>query len=61
MCRSILKRDSNSMEDYFKSTDSGYGMEVRRSKSFEERELEYKKAKRRIFEVPNPRLNKATF
>ncbi|KAH1000945.1 hypothetical protein HUJ04_013213 [Dendroctonus ponderosae] len=49
--RSILKRDSNSMEDYFKSTDSGYGMEVRRSKSFEERELEYKKAKRRIFEM----------
>ncbi|KAL1501888.1 hypothetical protein ABEB36_007128 [Hypothenemus hampei] len=48
--RSILKRDSNSIEDYcFKSPDRGFGSEGRRSKSFEEREEEYERAKRRIF------------
>lgn len=48
--RSILKRDSNSMEDYgFKSPDRQYSLESRRSKSFEEREEEYEKVRRRIF------------
>ncbi|XP_060536408.1 cAMP-regulated phosphoprotein 21 isoform X3 [Cylas formicarius] len=48
--RSILKRDSNSIEDYcFKSPDRGYNSENRRSKSFEEREEEYEKARKRIF------------
>ncbi|RZB54402.1 cAMP-regulated phosphoprotein 21, partial [Asbolus verrucosus] len=48
--RSILKRDSNSIEDYnFKSPDRQYTMENRRSKSFEEREEEYAKVRRRIF------------
>ncbi|CAG9763991.1 unnamed protein product [Ceutorhynchus assimilis] len=49
--RSILKRDSSSIEDYcFKSPDRGYNsMEGRRSKSFEEREEEYERARRRIF------------
>ncbi|XP_030766514.1 cAMP-regulated phosphoprotein 21 isoform X2 [Sitophilus oryzae] len=48
--RSILKRDSNSIEDYcFKSPERGYSLESRRSKSFEEREEEYEKARRRIF------------
>jgi encore-like protein len=48
--RSILKRDSTSMEDYnFKSPDRQYTMENRRSKSFEEREEEYAKVRRRIF------------
>lgn len=50
--RSILKRDSSSIEDYcFKSPDRGsYGLDSsRRSKSFEEREEEYEKARRRIF------------
>lgn len=47
--RSILKRDSNSIEDYnFKSPDRSFN-ENRRSKSFEEREEEYEKARRRIF------------
>lgn len=48
--RSILKRDSNSTEDYnFKSPDRAFSMENRRSKSFEEREEEYEKVRRRIF------------
>ncbi|CAG9860010.1 unnamed protein product [Phyllotreta striolata] len=48
--RSILKRDSNSIDDYsFKSPDRSYGSDSRRSKSFEEREEEYEKARRRIF------------
>lgn len=48
--RSILKRDSNSIDDYsFKSPDRSFGSESRRSKSFEEREEEYEKARRRIF------------
>ncbi|XP_050296005.1 cAMP-regulated phosphoprotein 21 isoform X2 [Anthonomus grandis grandis] len=49
--RSILKRDSNSIEDYcFKSPErGGYGLDGRRSKSFEEREEEYERARRRIF------------
>ncbi|XP_072388569.1 uncharacterized protein enc isoform X1 [Diabrotica undecimpunctata] len=48
--RSILKRDSNSMDGYsFKSPDRSFGSENRRSKSFEEREEEYEKARRRIF------------
>lgn len=48
--RSILKRDSNSIEDYcFKSPERGYSLEGRRSKSFEEREEEYERARRRIF------------
>ncbi|XP_063918685.1 cAMP-regulated phosphoprotein 21 isoform X3 [Zophobas morio] len=48
--RSILKRDSNSVEDYgFKSPDRQYSLENRRSKSFEEREEEYAKVRRRIF------------
>ncbi|CAH1975871.1 unnamed protein product [Acanthoscelides obtectus] len=48
--RSILKRDSNSIEDYsFKSPDRSCSSENRRSKSFEEREEEYEKARRRIF------------
>nr|XP_022901766.1 cAMP-regulated phosphoprotein 21 isoform X1 [Onthophagus taurus]XP_022901767.1 cAMP-regulated phosphoprotein 21 isoform X1 [Onthophagus taurus]XP_022901768.1 cAMP-regulated phosphoprotein 21 isoform X1 [Onthophagus taurus] len=48
--RSILKRDSNSMEDYsFKSPDRQSSYESRRSKSIEEREEEYKRARRRIF------------
>ncbi|KAL3288472.1 hypothetical protein HHI36_002916 [Cryptolaemus montrouzieri] len=42
--KSILKRDSNSIEDYnFKSPDRHFGLENRRSKSFEEREEEYEK------------------
>ncbi|CAH0550982.1 unnamed protein product [Brassicogethes aeneus] len=48
--RSILKRDSNSIEDYgFKSPDRSFSLENRRSKSFEEREEEYEKVRRRIF------------
>lgn len=48
--RSILKRDSGSCEDYnFKSPDRQLSMENRRSKSFEEREEEYEKVRRRIF------------
>ncbi|CAG9813177.1 unnamed protein product [Phaedon cochleariae] len=48
--RSILKRDSSSIEDYsFKSPDRSYSLENRRSKSFEEREEEYEKVRRRIF------------
>ncbi|XP_049823795.1 cAMP-regulated phosphoprotein 21 isoform X3 [Aethina tumida] len=48
--RSILKRDSNSIEDYgFKSPDRSLSLENRRSKSFEEREEEYEKVRRRIF------------
>lgn len=48
--RSILKRDSNSVEDYnFKSPDRQHSFESRRSKSFEEREEEYEKVRRRIF------------
>ncbi|XP_057655106.1 cAMP-regulated phosphoprotein 21 isoform X2 [Diorhabda carinulata] len=48
--RSILKRDSNSIDDYsFKSPDRSFGSESRRSKSIEEREEEYEKARRRIF------------
>ncbi|KAL3288473.1 hypothetical protein HHI36_002916 [Cryptolaemus montrouzieri] len=48
--KSILKRDSNSIEDYnFKSPDRHFGLENRRSKSFEEREEEYEKVRKRIF------------
>ncbi|XP_020283398.1 cAMP-regulated phosphoprotein 21 isoform X2 [Pseudomyrmex gracilis] len=47
--RSILKRDSNSFEDSFKSPDRMSGDYCRRSKSFEEREEEYERARRRIF------------
>lgn len=48
--RSILKRDSNSIEDYnFKSPNRQSSFENRRSKSIEEREEEYQKAKKRIF------------
>ncbi|XP_034951813.1 protein encore isoform X2 [Chelonus insularis] len=49
--RSILKRDSSSFEDgyNFKSPDRLSGDYGRRSKSFEEREEEYEKARRRIF------------
>lgn len=48
--RSILKRDSNSFEDCnYKSPDRNIGLENRRSKSFEEREEEYAKVRRRIF------------
>lgn len=48
--RSILKRDSNSVDEYgFKSPDRQHGFENRRSKSFEEREEEYEKVRRRIF------------
>lgn len=49
--RSILKRDSNSFEEScFKSPDRQLlSMENRRSKSFEEREEEYEKVRRRIF------------
>ncbi|GJQ81038.1 putative nucleic acid binding protein [Trypoxylus dichotomus] len=47
--RSILKRDSNSIEDYsFKSPNRQHGFE-KRSKSIEEREEEYLKIKKRIF------------
>lgn len=48
--RSILKRDSNSFEDCtgYKSPDRAMGLD-RRSKSFEEREEEYEKVRRRIF------------
>lgn len=49
--RSILKRDSSSFEDSFnfKSPDRMSGDYCRRSKSFEEREEEYERARRRIF------------
>ncbi|XP_015602787.1 cAMP-regulated phosphoprotein 21 isoform X2 [Cephus cinctus] len=49
--RSILKRDSSSFEDSFnfKSPDRLSGDYCRRSKSFEEREEEYERARRRIF------------
>lgn len=50
--RSILKRDSSSFEDCrYKSPERGghLGLESRRSKSFEEREEEYEKVRRRIF------------
>lgn len=57
--RSILKRDSNSFEECYSSSKSPERqmlcMENRRSKSFEEREEEYEKVRRRIFnrEVPS--------
>ncbi|XP_051172689.1 R3H domain-containing protein 1 isoform X1 [Leptopilina boulardi] len=49
--RSILKRDSSSFEDSFnfKSPDRLSGEYCRRSKSFEEREEEYERARQRIF------------
>ncbi|PSN44220.1 hypothetical protein C0J52_19738 [Blattella germanica] len=49
--RSILKRDSSSFEEScsFKSPERQYSSESRRSKSFEEREEEYEKARKRIF------------
>ncbi|XP_076293139.1 uncharacterized protein LOC143215156 isoform X3 [Lasioglossum baleicum] len=49
--RSILKRDSSSFEDNFnfKSPDRLSGDYCRQSKSFEEREEEYERARRRIF------------
>uniref|UniRef100_A0A1B6DE93 cAMP-regulated phosphoprotein 21 n=2 Tax=Clastoptera arizonana TaxID=38151 RepID=A0A1B6DE93_9HEMI len=49
--RSILKRDSSSFDETstFKSHDRQLTCESRRSKSFEEREEEYEKVKRRIF------------
>ncbi|XP_046747116.1 cAMP-regulated phosphoprotein 21 isoform X2 [Diprion similis] len=49
--RSILKRDSNSFEESFnfKSPDRFIADYCRRSKSFEEREEEYERARRRIF------------
>ncbi|XP_031773147.1 cAMP-regulated phosphoprotein 21-like isoform X3 [Apis florea] len=49
--RSILKRDSNSFEDSFnfKSPDRLSGDYCRQNKSFEEREEEYERARRRIF------------
>ncbi|XP_045481660.1 cAMP-regulated phosphoprotein 21 isoform X1 [Harmonia axyridis] len=56
--RSILKRESNSSDDYnFKSPDRGYGMENRRSKSFEEREEEYEKVRKRIFKGQRKDIN----
>ncbi|XP_046681881.1 cAMP-regulated phosphoprotein 21 isoform X3 [Homalodisca vitripennis] len=53
--RSILKRDSASFEDTtsFKSPDRHTADPPRRSKSFEEREEEYEKARRRIFHQEN--------
>uniref|UniRef100_A0A0A9W225 cAMP-regulated phosphoprotein 21 n=2 Tax=Lygus hesperus TaxID=30085 RepID=A0A0A9W225_LYGHE len=49
--RSILKRDSSSFDETgsFKNGDRMLGGDSRRSKSFEEREEEYEKARRRIF------------
>ncbi|CAL7933211.1 unnamed protein product [Xylocopa violacea] len=49
--RSILKRDSSSFEDSFnfKSPDRLSGEYCRQNKSFEEREEEYERARRRIF------------
>ncbi|XP_014245250.1 cAMP-regulated phosphoprotein 21-like isoform X3 [Cimex lectularius] len=49
--RSILKRDSSSFEETgsFKSGERMLNGDSRRSKSFEEREEEYEKARRRIF------------
>lgn len=49
--RSILKRDSNSFEDSFnfKSPDRLSGDYCRRSKSFEERQEQYERTRRRIF------------
>lgn len=48
--RLILKRDSNSVEEYsLKSPERQHSFENRRSKSLEERVEEYEKAKRRIF------------
>ncbi|XP_068241704.1 cAMP-regulated phosphoprotein 21-like isoform X8 [Palaemon carinicauda] len=49
--RSILKRDSSSFDDgsNYKSLDRQYSSESRRSKSFEEREEEYEKVRKRIF------------
>lgn len=49
--RSILKRDSNSTEEcQFTSPDRQDNAESRRSRSFEEREEEYAKIRRRIFD-----------
>ncbi|XP_050733307.1 R3H domain-containing protein 1-like isoform X3 [Eriocheir sinensis] len=49
--RSILKRDSSSFDDSsnYKSLDRQFSSESRRSKSFEEREEEYEKVRKRIF------------
>lgn len=49
--RCILKRDANSFEDSFnfKSPDRLSGGYCRRSKSFEERAVEYEKVRERIF------------
>ncbi|KAK9512005.1 hypothetical protein O3M35_000560 [Rhynocoris fuscipes] len=49
--RSILKRDSSSFDETgsFKSGERMLNGDSRRSKSFEEREEEYEKARRRIF------------
>lgn len=50
--RRLLQRDSNSVEDYsFKSSDRQHSFESRRSKSFEEREEQYKEVRRRIFNI----------
>jgi encore-like protein len=60
--RSILKRDSSSFEDNFnfKSPDRISGEYCRRSKSFEEREEEYEKARRRIFKESSGKSDEAT-
>ncbi|XP_063217626.1 cAMP-regulated phosphoprotein 21 isoform X2 [Bacillus rossius redtenbacheri] len=49
--RSILKRDSSSFEDgcNYKSPERQFSSDSHRSKSFEEREEEYEKARKRIF------------
>ena len=60
--RSILKRDSNSFEDNFnfKSPDRFSEEYCRRSKSFEEREEEYERARRRIFKDSSGESNEVT-
>lgn len=60
--RSILKRDSNSFEDSFnfKSSDRFITDYCRRSKSFEEREEEYERARRRIFKDSSGESTEAT-
>ncbi|XP_011503749.1 PREDICTED: uncharacterized protein LOC105366860 [Ceratosolen solmsi marchali] len=60
--RSILKRDSNSFEDSFnfKFHDRTSGEFCRRSKSFEEREEEYERARRRIFKESSSENDEVT-
>lgn len=54
--KSILKRDNSSFEDGRERITDKQFLDSRRSKSFEEREEEYQKAKARIFNRDDPNI-----